>query len=263
MAMNRHIAPWLLFVTLLGTGCGARTTLEAAAAPPAATAPSARAERVVFVARGLSDEDLVALTANAAACNPHAVILLDTPTARPYVQAFLAEYKPDRLVPVGAFADDEVRELQDRFGATVAHGMHGQRGQGAALWQELFMHAERVVVCPAQARRLMLQAACLAGNLRAPFVLVRGADSEKDLLRRQLAAWRTKEVLAIGDAGQRVPADNNLRVTHLADEAAVARASLQHQLSAGAVTALVIANPDDTRDELGRMSALAPWIRQQ
>src|SRR5262245_531681 len=100
--------PILLFVlALFGPGCRLQTE-QAAGAPSRAAAaapmaPAAKAERVAFFCRGLDDADLVALTANVAACNPRAVVLLDNPDSRVYLDAFLRAYQPGRLVPVGSF----------------------------------------------------------------------------------------------------------------------------------------------------------------
>src|SRR5438105_13330669 len=73
-------------------------------------------------------------------------------------------------------------------------------GPPEALWKLLFPRAERVVVCPAQPRRLLLHAACLAGAARAPLYVLWGRDGEHEDLRRRLAAWGARQVFAVGTA---------------------------------------------------------------
>src|SRR5438094_397549 len=98
----------LLVLTVLGLGLGGGQT----------TQTPAQAERVVFLAGGLADEDLLTLSATAAAAGPGAVLLLDTPPA-PHNRDFLAAFHPARVVPVGTFADGPAG-LQRRLGVSTA-----------------------------------------------------------------------------------------------------------------------------------------------
>ena len=127
------------------------------------------AERTVVIAGKLSDEELLALSADVLANGNGSLLLLDSPTADPYTKAFLGTYRPDRILAVGAFSAG-VADLEHRLGASVARPLTAP--------SELFAHAERVVVCPAEPRALLLQAACLAGVLRAPLWISHG-DSEE------------------------------------------------------------------------------------
>jgi len=47
-------------------------------------------------------------------------VLLDTPKLSPHNKAFLAAFRPGRVVPVGSFPQG-VANLQQRLGVTAAH----------------------------------------------------------------------------------------------------------------------------------------------
>ena len=70
------------------------------AALGADTPPSAR---TVYLARDLPDEGLITLSVAVAAADPSGVVLLDSPKLSPYTKAFLATFKPAKVVPVGSF----------------------------------------------------------------------------------------------------------------------------------------------------------------
>src|SRR5262249_61261189 len=99
------------------------------------------------------------------------VVLLDTLAVAPYLKDFFAVYRPDRVVPAGTFAEP-MAEREQRLGIKLASALSWQSGQPAAVWDIFFRKAERVVVCPAQPRSLLLQAACLAGAAAAPLFIV-------------------------------------------------------------------------------------------
>jgi hypothetical protein len=230
---------------------GPRSARGAATAPP---------ERVVYLGRDLSDEALIGLGAAVAARGPGGLLLLDSPKLSPYTKAFLAAYKPARVVPVGSFPDGAA-ELGGRLGVPVAAPVAWTRGPPLQLWQGLFPRAERVVVCPAEPRGQLLQAACLAGAVRAPLFVTHGTRQELDVLRDRLAEWRTEQVYLVGDAHKLWRALPNVRHRKLADEAAVAAAYRRHLGRRAA--ALVVANPADTGEGMGGTSALAPWVALQ
>src|SRR5262245_6906549 len=99
----------LLLVALLPLGfglAGSNQITPAIAAPPWHELPRERAERVVFLAGDLAEEDLIAFTANLAASGHPGVLLLDTPRFGPYVKTFLTSFQPEHVIPVGPFADD-------------------------------------------------------------------------------------------------------------------------------------------------------------
>jgi len=258
MRSKRALVLSLIFLIVLGIGVFGGFAPQQKAARPGAV----QLERVVFLGGKLSDENLITFTSTMAASGHPGVVLFDTPQTGPHLKAFLAAYRAEQVVPVGSFPAGGVG-LERRLGMPVAPGLEWERGPPDALWKSLFPQAERVVVSPAEPRGLLLQAACLAGAVRAPLYLVRGAPGEMEDLKRRLADWRTREVFAVGAAGQLGPGLGGVRVTGLADEEATAIASLRHHLAGGPIQTLVVANPADTQEELGGMSALAPWVAVQ
>jgi hypothetical protein len=221
---------------------------------------AADAARVVYLVGRVPDQDLVAVTSAMAVGDLPPVVLLDTPGIAPYLKGFLAAFRPDRIVPVGSFADS-VEERERRLGVTLAPALEWKDGPPAALWDALFPQAETVVVCPDRPRGLLLHAACLAGAARAPLFVLRGRDGEADELRRRVAAWKPRDVLAIGEAEAVCRELKDVKVTPLADPAAVS-ADYLRRLGRGPVESLVVANPADARKGSG-LSRLAPWVALQ
>lgn len=219
-------------------------------------------EKTVFLARGLSPENLITFTTTVAASGHPGVVLLDTPKASPYTKTFLAALKPERVHLIGAFPEGR-GEVERRLDVKTTPTMTWTHGPPRALWRELFPKAERVVVCPPQPRGLFLQAACLAGVLGAPLFVTHGTRGEAEELRQRLAEWQTNWVYAVGDVGKLTRDLANVRVTWLADENAVAAAHLKRLAKKGPIRTLVIANPADDGDGLEGMAALAPWIALQ
>jgi hypothetical protein len=166
------------------------------------------------------------------------------------------------VIPVGTYPEGTA-ELGRRLGVTTAPALTWRRGPPAALWRALFPRAARVVVCPSEPNGLLLQAACLAGALRAPLFVLRDETGEAAELRRWLVDWRTREVFVAGPAAELAPDLPDVRVVPLADEAAVAACYLRHQASQGPLHALVVANPFDVERGLSAMSVLAPYVALQ
>src|SRR5438552_3144620 len=140
---------------------------------------SAAAEpaRVVYLAGELSsEEDMIMLTAAIAAADPSGVLLLDSPKARPHLKAFLNEFRPERVIPIGSFPNG-IPDLEQRLGIGTAPLVEWKPGQPAALWKAILNRAARVVVCPASPRSRLLQAARLAGGYRAPLFVLRNQDA--------------------------------------------------------------------------------------
>jgi hypothetical protein len=235
---------------------------QGASAAGVAPVAAARTERVAFLAGNLADEDLIAFTAALGASHHPGVLLLDAPKLRPATKEFLAAFRPQRVIPVGSFPDG-VPELERQLAVTAAPAMEWKRGPPAELWKMLFPHAERVVVCPAEPRALLLQSACLAGAMQAPLYVTHGTPEEAADLRRRLAGWRTREVFAAGSAIKLCRDLAETRLVELADEEAVAVSCLRTLHQQGRIQNCVIANPADTRNELGGMSTLAPWVAMQ
>jgi hypothetical protein len=249
------VARTLFFGTLAALAYGLLNTLG-----PARAAGGAPTERVVYLARDLPDEALVTLSATAAARG--SLLLLDSARSAPYVQAFLGAFRPTRVVPVGTFPGG-TSGLERRLDLRTAPVMAWPGGPPLDLWRSLYPRAEAVVVCPAAPRGQLLQAACLAGALRAPFVVSHG-DREIGTLRDLMAGWRTRRVYLVGQArdlaGDLTRDRPGLRAVWLRDGRAAARAYERCLARERPVRALVVANPADTGPGFGGMSALAPWV---
>ena len=95
-------APILL---LLALGIG-----PAAAATPA---------RTVFLAGGLSPEQLLILSTNIAASEHPGILLLDSGKTTPHHKRFLAGMHVEQLVPIGCFNED-AGEIEQRLGVATA-----------------------------------------------------------------------------------------------------------------------------------------------
>ena len=224
---------------------------EAPAHPPA--------KRVVFIAGNLSQEDLVTLAANIAASRWPGVLLLDSAKSSPQQRLFLGAYRPEQVIPVGSFPKG-VMDLERRLGVKAAPALAWEHGPPAAVWRALFPHARRVVVCPAEPRSQLLQAACLAGILRAPLYVTHGKATEAVEIRRWLASWESHTVHAVGAARTICRDLPDVRVTYLQDEPAVADAHLRCLARKGAVRNLIVTNPADVKHTSGVLSSLAPWV---
>jgi hypothetical protein len=217
--------------------------------------------RTVFLAGSLSDEELVGCSAAVLASGRSDVLLIDSIAGTPYHKAFFDAYRPERVIPVGAFPEG-IAGMERRLGRNTQAALVWKHGQPADLWKLLFPRAEHVVVCPPQPRGELLQAACLAGVLHAPlFILHR--ETDRDELAHWLGEWKTTEVYAVGRTLKTCRELKGVHVVRLADEQAVAACYLHHQRRRGPIRTLVVANPADTKHDLGRMSNLAPWVALQ
>jgi hypothetical protein len=260
--MTYRVQPAFLLTLLLGLVQG-RAPQERAYADvaPAAAAPTLT-ERIVYLAGNLADEDLITLTAALSASNHPGILLLDSPELRPATKQFLAAFHPERVIPVSSFSDG-IPTVERQLGVKTAPAMEWKRGPPLELWKTLFPRAERVVVCPAEPRGLLLQSACLAGVVQAPLYVAHGTPDEAADLRRRLAEWHTREVLAAGSAATICRDLPKIRVVKLADENAVAVAHLRALHEKGPIQTYVLANPADTRKDLEGMSTLASWVALQ
>jgi hypothetical protein len=262
-----------LFSLLIGIALGLVESPIPSRAPSAflwASPDCPQAKRMVFLAGGLSDEALISLTANVAASNHPGILLVDSPKASANEKYFLKLFQAERLIPVGSFPDGIV-DLERRLGAKAAPVIPWGNEPPFALWKALFPQAARVVVCSAEPRRLLLQAACLAGVLNAPFCVVSGELAEAEQLRQQLIDWDTREIIAVGEAdiasklqlGNEGKALAHIHLVHLRNEEAVTASHLRHLRRQGPIQSLVVTNPTDGKRGLTNMSALAPWIALQ
>ena len=216
----------------------------------------------MFLGGGLEDEDLLTCSVTLAASGHPGLLLLDSPKESSYLKDFLAAFRPEQVIPVGAFPDG-IPDLEQRLGVKTSPALQWKRGPPTALWKALFPKAERVVVCPAKPRPLLLQAACLSGVLRAPVVVTRGEDGEADAIKRQLKEWESREIFVVGSAADLDLDVPDVRRVPLADEEAVSKAYVQQQLKKGPIPCLVVANPFDGAEGKGGLSPLAPWIALQ
>ncbi|MBY0525634.1 MAG: hypothetical protein K2R98_19670 [Gemmataceae bacterium] len=253
--LARLLSLFALGAIVLGLSGGG----EVSKATPPVEAPAS--ERAVFLGGEMSEEDLIAFTANVAASGQRGIVLLDAPRSSKHMRAFLSAYQPDRVIPVGTFPDG-IADLEKRLDVRTAPAIAWDHDKPTALWKALFSRAERVVVCPAEPRRLLLQAACLAGVLQAPLHVTRGDGEEFAALRRQVVEWKTQEVYLLGtyQLPKNLP---NVRIIRLANEEAVHASYLRHQLAKGPIQSFVVANPTDARKGMGVMSCLAPWVALQ
>jgi hypothetical protein len=220
------------------------------------------ADRFVFVAGGLSEEKLIILTANLAASKHPGLFLLDTPKTKGQLKVFLDAYRPKRVIPLGSFPDG-VQDLERRLDMRVAPVLPWNDDFPSEFWTTLFPRADQVVVCPAKSRRLLLQSACLAGVMRSPLLVAPESQAEVGGFQRQLDAWQTRKVVAVGDAIKVCRTLPNTAVVKMADEQAVAASYLRHQLKKGPIRNLVIANPEDIQKGVSGMSFLSPWVALQ
>jgi len=213
-------------------------TVQTAATQPTPAQPTPAAGRCAYTLAPASEDSLLAYSVAHYLQHPEAPLLLDEPAVRLANRQFLDRYQPRQTRAV----------VLDHFA-----GLTG------------FTQARRVVVCPSQPRADLLQAACLAGVLRAPLVVWSGrADAgEVAWLHAELLRLGTRTVYAVGQAGPSLaalPEQSNLKLQRLADAAAVAAAHRRELARRGPIRTLVLTNPDDTDDELGSHSTLAPWL---
>jgi hypothetical protein len=223
------------------------------AAPPRTNLAGREATRTAYVARELSPENLITLSA-AVAADPTTVLLIDTAETVEANKAFLADYRPTRVVPVGVFPQD-VTDLEKRFGKAPGPVYAWTRRPPRALWNMLFPKADTIIVCPAKARGMLLQAACLAGTMRAPLFVWHGTDRDAHELRRQMARWKPRSLHVLGIAKPLPVNTTGVAVTMLKREhevAALQRKTLAKRFSP--IRTLVVANPHDNNG----MSLLAP-----
>jgi hypothetical protein len=203
---------------------------------PLRAAPAS--DRVVYLASGLTPEQQI--TVPVAFVGQLGVLLFNSPRCREPIRNFLRAYQPAKVVHVGPSAE-----------------------KGAAFepaWEKtLFPQARRIIVAPATPRRLLLQAAWLAGVLRVPLIVSRGPADDAGL-RRALANWGSKEIMAVGTTYRLCRNLDDLHVTRLLDEEAVTAFGLARLQRRGSIKTLVVTNPTDDRAGLGGMSSLAPWI---
>jgi Peptidase family C25 len=215
------------------------------AAPTSARIPGL--QPTVYVARGLAPESLAVLSAMLAGRDPSAVLLLDTNVAAPANKAFLTAFKPPRIVPIGNYTEDS-DQLEERFGFRPDTPYHWTSHPPRILWRDFYPRAESVVVCPPSPRGLLLQAACLAGTLKAPLYVWHGHDFESNDLQSLLLRWQTRNVYLLGSAAPLPFELAGLQVTQLKTTREVALAHCRRLAEKEPIRTLVIANPADVEN---------------
>jgi hypothetical protein len=223
-------------------------------------AETARPEeaRTVHIAGGLTDEELLVLSAALAGQDESSLLLLDSEGTAAYLKAFLTAYKPTRVVPVGRFSQDATG-LEKRWGVPVAPILRWGEAATQRLWQSLLPQASQVVVCPVEPRRQLLQAAAFAGALRAPLFITHDRPEEITALRGLLDKGTVRQLYRVG-AAPRIRVGKGVEAIHLADEAVVAAAYRRALTRTGTIRNLVVTNPTDTSSKSGSLSILGPWL---
>src|SRR5205085_8831501 len=97
--MNRVVRSLHVLVVLTGLSGLVCAQLPARNVRPAA------ATRIVYLVGRLAEEDLLTLLSAAAAAEPAPLVLLDTTATAPHLGGALKAYGPERVVPVGEFAE--------------------------------------------------------------------------------------------------------------------------------------------------------------
>ncbi len=236
---------------LLSVPRAAPSAAEGALSPPTG--------RVVYLAGEMPDEQLIALGSGLANAERPATLLIDTTAATPYTKMFLRSYRPDRVVPVGGFRDG-LGGREESLNCNFAKSPTGTDGQPLDWWASVYTNPTAVVVCPAEPRGQLLQAACLAGALRAPLFICQGRPEETANLKALIERWHAHDVYLAGSARKLSAALPGVHGIRLADEAAVAAAHVKQLAKRGPIETVVVANPADARDGPAGMSRLAPWI---
>lgn len=216
--------------------------------------------RVVLLAGQLAPDSLLQFTV-ASAAQPDAVLLLENDKTRNANKLFLDAYHPDKLIPVGPFSESTA-ELERRLDLK-ATPLSWSRRPSHDEWRALFPRADSAVVCPAEPRDQLLQAACLAATLSAPLIIWDGKAGEAEDLGELLNAWKTRHLYAVGSTAKKCREFSDLDIIPLEDAPAVAARHVKELIRSTSVRTLVVANPNDLADGLGGMSTLAPWIASQ
>jgi hypothetical protein len=230
---------------------------------PAAPPPTRAEQRIVYLARDLSDENLIALGANLNASGQNAVLLIESEKLAGYTKALLSQYKPTQVIPVGSFPNGR-NELERRLEMQTAAVVPWSRQAPVPLCRTLFPAADDLVICPAKPRGQLLQAACLAGVLRVPLCVVAEECSEVPAsVREMVEAFKPRHAYLVGNTNALSPGLAGIKKSHVADEEVLARMVVRRLAEEAPIETLVIANPEDDRAELGGTAALAPWISIQ
>ncbi len=216
----------------------------------------------VYLAGGLSPENVVLFSTAVQAADPEALMLLDTPRARASARTLVNALHPPEIIPVGTFSDG-LTGVQKYLPFKRESALGWTEGPPDRLWRKLFPRAHTVVLCPAEPRSQMLQAACLAGQMRAPLYVLHGHAEEPKHLECQLKTWQTREIYLIGKTGYKPEQFAGKKVIPLPTESNVVESYIRLLSKGGPIETLVIANPADFQDGASSMASLAPWLALQ
>ena len=227
---------------------------------PTADAPVIHLGRSdIYLAGELSPEDQLTLILALRVGQPHCPLLIDSSKASACLRATIADMKAGVVRPIGGFPMG-VKEVEQRLGVPAQAIRTWGRVDKADLWMNMFPKAAKVVLCPAAPRGQLLQAACLAGVLKAPLVVCNGTTKESQRLRQKLRDWETRDLYVVGNTAGIAKGFDDVRLHRLKDESAVQTAYLSRRLAKGKVRTLVITNPADLANKQAGMSTFAPWI---
>jgi hypothetical protein len=186
---------------------------------------------------------------------------LESPAVKSEVARFVEAFTPTRVI----------RIVRSRSETTEPCQTHGRRAETLywqtpfpeQFWKTLGLSHQHIVVCRATPRRLLLQAACLAGVLHSPLCILHGRPEEATALERLVKRQDVKRVFVVGDAQVECRGLPPSRLRILPDEYSVVSRYVRYQLNSGPIETLVVANPADVRGRDASGSSLAPWLAIQ
>lgn len=205
--------------------------------------------RTVVLAGDVTDHDLLRISTAAG----DAVLLLDRPVLEAPNRRFLQSFAPERVVSVGSFTQN----IQERYQLSGKLTDTASPENGSIFPERT---SATLVVCPAEPRAALLQAACLAASLHADLQICNEEGS--DIVPRK-ASRSVEKVYAVGTAVAECRRRWANRVICLENTQAVTAAHVRQLRQDTVIRTLVVANPADLAPGKGRLSSLAPWVAQQ
>jgi len=227
--------------------------------PPLGDVSPILPKRVVFLGGEMSAEALIQFSSAVAARDDNNVLLFDIPGSQVYTKAFLKAYHPDRIIPVGVFPQG-VNDLERRLELRTEPAVSCASDPPLDMWHRVLGKSDSLVFCPNQPRSLVLHAAVLAAELKAPLYLTHDRPDERARFEKLVRNWEAKEAWAIGEAANLCRDLNEVQLHVLAKESQVASLAIKLAARKGPLETIVVANPTDYREGLGNMAALAPWV---
>ena len=194
--MTRTLFSFLLVASCFALGDGAGPGSAYPARCGRQIEPDA-SDTEVFIVGDVPEDELIALSVAIAAARPDGAVLFDSPACSSANRSFLEACHARCVTPLGHF-EAGVADLERRLGTKARAKPCWENRQPVGLWKALFPRAECVVVCPARSRPLLLQAAVLAGSIRA---LSGSIAASPMTLPRCNASWR------IGKRGRFMPSE--------------------------------------------------------